>query len=44
MTYPLIPIVQIVLFIFYIFYLLIIKRDRKRLKIALYPGLVFIGV
>lgn len=44
MTYTLIPIGLIAVFIIYILYLLLIKKDRKKLKAALYPGLVFIAV
>lgn len=44
MTYPFIPIGLIILFILYVLYLLLIKKDTKRLKIVLYPGLFFIAV
>ena len=44
MTYPFIPIGLIAVFIVYILYLLFIKKDMKKLKIALYPGLFFIAV
>jgi hypothetical protein len=44
MTYPFIPIGLIALFIAYVLYLLLIKKDRKRLKTVLYPGLSFIAI
>lgn len=44
MTYPFIPIGLIILFIGYVLYLLIVKKDRKRLKRILFPGLFFIGI
>jgi FtsH-binding integral membrane protein len=44
MTYPFIPIGLIAVFIVYMLYLLVIKKDMKKLKIALYPGLFFIIV
>jgi hypothetical protein len=44
MTYPFIPIGLIAIFIVYVLYLLIIKRDMKKLKTVLYPGLSFIVI
>ncbi len=44
MTYPFIPIGLIAVFIVYILYLLIIKKDIKKLKSVLYPGLFFIVI
>lgn len=44
MTYPFIPIGLIITFIVYVSYLLFIKKDLKRLKTVLYPGLFFIAV
>ncbi len=39
MTYPFIAIGLISAFIVYVLYLLIIKKDMKKLKSVLYPGL-----
>lgn len=44
MTYAIIPIVLIAVFIVYVLYLFIIKKDIKKLKTVLYPGLFFIAV
>lgn len=44
MAYSFIPIGLITLFIAYVLYLLLIKKDRKKLKTVLYPGLFFIAV
>ena len=44
MTYPIIPIGLIAVFIVCVLYLLLIKKDRKKTKIVLFPGLIFIGV
>lgn len=44
MTYPLIPIGLIAVFSVIILYLLIIKKDMKKVKSVLYPGLFFIGI
>lgn len=44
MTYSIIPIVLIAVFIVYVLYLFIIKKDIKKLKTVLYPGLFFIAV
>ena len=44
MTYPFIPIALIAVFIAYVLYLLFIKKDLKKLKVVLYPGLLFIAV
>jgi len=44
MAYPFIPIGLIIVFIVYVLYLLIIKKDMKRLKILLFPGLLFIAI
>jgi len=39
-----IPLVLIAVFIFYVFYLVIIKKDSKKTKSVLYPGLFFIAI
>lgn len=44
MTYPLIAIGPIAVFIIQIVYQLLVKNDMRKLKTALYPGLVFIAV
>ena len=44
MTYSFIPIGLISIFILVILYLLIIKKDMKKLKKVLYPGLFFIAI
>jgi FtsH-binding integral membrane protein len=44
MTYPFIAIGLIIVFVAYVLYLLIIKKDLKKLKIVLYPGLFFIAI
>jgi len=44
MLYPIIPIVLVTLFFFYIFYLLLIKKDIKKLKTIVFPGLFFITI
>ena len=44
MTYPLIPIGLIAVFVVAVLYLLIIKKDMKKVKSVLYPGLFFIGI
>lgn len=44
MTYPFIPIGLIAIFIVYVLYLLLIKKDIKKLKSILYPGLFFIAI
>jgi hypothetical protein len=44
MTYLFIPIGLIAVFIIYVLYLLLVKKDMKKLKIALYPGLFFITI
>ena len=44
MMYPFIPIGLIAVFIVYVLYLLIIKKDIKKLKTVLYPGLFFIAI
>ncbi len=44
MLYPLIPIGLIAIFIVYVLFLIFIKKDKKQLKVVLYPGLCFIGV
>lgn len=44
MTYPFIPIGLIAIFIVYVLYLLIIKKDIKKLKTVLYPGVSFIAI
>lgn len=42
MTYPFIPIGLIIVFIVYLLYLLLIKKDLKKFRTVLYPGLFFI--
>lgn len=44
MTYLFIPIGLIAIFIVYVLYLLIIKKDMKKVKTTLYPGLFFMGI
>jgi len=44
MTYPFIPIGLIAVFFVYILYLFIVKKDMKKLKTILYPGLFFITI
>jgi FtsH-binding integral membrane protein len=44
MTYPFISIGLIAVFAVVILYLLIIKKDMKKVKSVLYPGLFFIGI
>jgi FtsH-binding integral membrane protein len=44
MTYPFIPIGLIAVFAVVILYLLLIKKDMKKVKSVLYPGLFFIGI
>ena len=44
MTYPFIPIGLIAIFIVYVLYLLLIKKDIKKLKSNLNPGLFFIAI
>ena len=44
MMYPFIPIGLTAVFIVYVLYLLIIKKDIKKLKTVLYPGLFFIAI
>lgn len=44
MTYPFIPIALIALFVVVVLYLLIIKKDMRKFKSVLYPGLFFIGI
>ncbi len=44
MIYPFIPIGLIAVFAVVILYLLIIKKDMKKVKSVLYPGLFFIGI
>lgn len=44
MTYTFIPIGLIAIFIVYVLYLLLIKKDMKKLKSILYPGLFFIAI
>lgn len=42
MTYPFITVGLIAVFLVYVLYLLLIKKDNKRLKATLFPGLFFI--
>lgn len=44
MTYPFAPIGLIAIFIVYVLYLLLIKKDIKKLKSILYPGLPFVAI
>ncbi len=44
MTYPFIPIGLIAIFIVYVLYLLFIKKDTKKVKTVLFPGLFFIVI
>lgn len=44
MTYPFIPIGLIAIIIVYILYLLLIKKDTKKFRSILYPGLFFIAI
>ncbi len=44
MTYPFIPIVLIAIFLAYILYLFPFKKDAKKAKAVLYPGLFFIAI
>ena len=44
MLYTLLPILLIAIFIVYVLFLLIVRKDIKKLRIALYPGLTFIAV
>ena len=44
MAYSYIPIGLISVFILVVLYLLIIKKDMKKLKAVLYPGLFFIAI
>ncbi len=44
MTYPFIAIGLIFVFIVYVLYLLLIKKDMKKLKAVLYPGLFFVAI
>jgi len=44
MSFVLVPILLTVVFIGYILYLLIIKKDRTKLRAVLFPGLFFILV
>lgn len=43
-TYPFIPIGLIAVFIVHVLYLLLIKKDIKKLKVVVYPGLFFIAI
>jgi hypothetical protein len=44
MTYPFIAIGLTAVFIVYTLYLLLIKKDIKKFKTVLLPGLVFIAI
>lgn len=44
MRYLFIPIGLTALLLIYAFYLLVIKKDTKKFKTVLYPGLIFIAV
>lgn len=44
MTYPFIPVGLITIFIAYVLYLLLFKKDLKKFKAVLYPGLFFIAI
>lgn len=42
--YPFIPAGLIAVFIIYVLYLLLIKKDTRKFKAVLYPGVFFIAV
>jgi len=44
MIYPIVPVVLIALFVLYVLYLLVLKKDVKKFKTVLFPGLVFIVI
>ncbi len=44
MTYPFIPIFLIAIFAAVLVYFSFIKKDLKKIKTILYPGLFFIGI
>lgn len=44
MGYPFIPIVLIAIFIAYALFLLLVKKDIKKLKTFILPGLFFMAV
>ena len=44
MTYPFIPIVLLAVFIITLIYMLIFRKDMKRFKMVLYPGLFFMTI
>lgn len=44
MTYPFITLGILIVFIFYAFYLLVIKKDKKRLKSMLVPAVFFLVI
>ena len=44
MTYPFIPIGLIAVFIITLLYLLIFKKDMKKFRMVLFPGLFFIAI
>ena len=44
MTYPFIPIVLMAVFILYVLYLVLVKKDIKKTKMVLVPGVFFIAI
>lgn len=44
MTYPFIPIGLIAIYIVYVLYLLLVKKDIKKMKSILHPGLFFVAI
>ncbi len=44
MTYPFIPIGLLAVFIIVLVYLLIFKKDMRRFRMVLYPGLFFTAI
>ncbi len=44
MTYPFIPFFLILVFVAVLVYFSFIKKDPKKTKAILYPGLFFIGI
>ena len=44
MTYPFIPIGLLAVFIITLVYFLILRKDMKRFKMVLYPGLFFMTI
>ena len=44
MTYPFIPIGLLAVFIIVLVYLMIFKKDMKKFRMVLYPGLFFTAI